>query len=605
MSPRRCENRWIFAAPLAGLLFYSLFDAPTSLGEALPGKWVEVRTDHFVVISNAGPRQSQKVATHFEQIRELLARALPKRPQAPPTPLRVYAAADERTMKRLLPQAWEVKNQSRPAGVFRKTPTGTDIAVRADLVGGDSFGIVYHEYFHFVANQTGLPLPTWLSEGLADYWGGGTRLTGKFAEVGRPIKYHLERLQASSLLPLDVLMTADRSSPHYRRRTKVGLFYAQSWALTHMILIGDATDELRQQLLAYLPLVAQGVDSRSAATQAFGDLSRLQSKLRAYVRKLLFRYAKLPAPPKPPKERLRLRDLPRAEAAALVARFLMAGNRTRDAGDLIALAVEGAPAAPLTQEAAGLYHLRSGELEAAKRAFEQAVGHSDAGPITYYGLAILRFHEDWTAGGLQPESLVAIERRLREALALRQDFAPAFARLAEVYRRLDSDTDRALAAIRRALDIEPDHAVYRLKQAQTLLAAGDVETAARIARSEAEEAAATQSGSLSNNVCWHGSIWGLADAVLPACEHSVEMRPDSRASLDSRGVARALTGDFAGALIDLRAAREMGEDAWPDDLKAKRDAWIAALEQDADPFAGRGFAVLRDDPGEEGIGWLR
>ncbi len=65
---------------------------------------------------------------------------------------------------------------------------------------------------------------------------------------------------------------------------------------------------------------------------------------------------------------------------------------------------------------------------------------------------------------------------------------------------------------------------------------------------------------------------------------------------DSRGVARALTGDYEGALEDFAAfvawSKENGQ---YDDYGAKREAWITTLEQGQNPFDEATLAALREE----------
>lgn len=56
-----------------------------------------------------------------------------------------------------------------------------------------------------------------------------------------------------------------------------------------------------------------------------------------------------------------------------------------------------------------------------------------------------------------------------------------------------------------------------------------------------------------NNLCWNASLWGLAEDVMFACETAVTMDPEHGSYQDSRGLARALTGDFEGAIEDFNA----------------------------------------------------
>lgn len=55
-----------------------------------------------------------------------------------------------------------------------------------------------------------------------------------------------------------------------------------------------------------------------------------------------------------------------------------------------------------------------------------------------------------------------------------------------------------------------------------------------------------------NSVCWEGAMLNQAAIVLPACEAAVEAAPNNASYRDSRGVARALTGDRAGAIADFQ-----------------------------------------------------
>lgn len=587
----------IFVACIAFISAALVVGSPAAAApDRLPGKWVEVRTPYFTVVSNARPREARRTAEHFEQIRQLFARSLPRAADHPP--LEVFAARGERTMKRLLPGWWESGKTARPAGAFRRNATAQMIALRADYLGSEEFGLIYHEYFHFLARSARLPMPLWINEGLAGFWG-GSRLTADFAEIGRPDTSHLATLREGRFLPLDLLLTIDRHSEEYRDRDKTLLFHAQSWALVHYILLGDESGEGTERLRRCLALAAGGMGNREAAREVFGDLDELEAGLKKYVRQLLFRYVKIPPPTPTPADQLRVRELPAAEAAALVAHFLLVGRRTEEAEELLSLALEGAPELAATHEAAGQVHLRRGRYPEAASAFERAIALPGAGPVAHYALALLAFRQDRSSDGL-----AAVEQRLMAAVSVRRDFAPAFVRLAEVYRRTDAGSERALAMVRRGRRLEPEHALYQLKEAQILLASGEAAAAAATARDVVSRATASDSVSFNNSVCWQGSLWGLAAAVLPACGRALELDPECWGCQDSRGVARALSGDPEGALSDLRAARALAADRWPEEVRAKRDAWIASLERGVPPFAGDGFDRLRDDPEEFGLGWL-
>jgi WD40 repeat protein len=86
-----------------------------------------------------------------------------------------------------------------------------------------------------------------------------------------------------------------------------------------------------------------------------------------------------------------------------------------------------------------------------------------------------------------------------------------------------------------------------------------------------------------NNLCWYGTIWGFADTMLStACATAVDQdSTNSEAIRDSRGLARAVTGDFSGAIEDFTTFVESTPDsAW----KAERQGWIDSLKAGHNPF---------------------
>jgi TonB family protein len=82
-------------------------------------------------------------------------------------------------------------------------------------------------------------------------------------------------------------------------------------------------------------------------------------------------------------------------------------------------------------------------------------------------------------------------------------------------------------------------------------------------------------------LCWYGTIWGYADDVVQACDQLVRLAPDDPGARDARGLARALTQDFPGAIEDFQAVIDFSGDA-----RTARDRrqWIAELEAGRNPI---------------------
>ncbi len=91
-------------------------------------------------------------------------------------------------------------------------------------------------------------------------------------------------------------------------------------------------------------------------------------------------------------------------------------------------------------------------------------------------------------------------------------------------------------------------------------------------------------------LCWYGTVWGHAADVIPACDQLVTLVPDNVTARDARGMARALTGDFGGAIDDFEATIELSTDART--TRQRRD-WIADLAQGRNPITPQILETLR------------
>ena len=133
-------------------------------------------------------------------------------------------------------------------------------------------------------------LPTWLSEGLAEYYSTYDHLReGREATIGRPIESHLVQVGEGRLLPLSELIAVDDSSPLYNEGERRSVFYAQSWALTHMLLLGEPSRV--KELSVFMAAIQSGAATADAWRQAFGAVD-LDRELQQYIRAFAFRIYK-------------------------------------------------------------------------------------------------------------------------------------------------------------------------------------------------------------------------------------------------------------------------------------------------------------------------
>ncbi len=75
-----------------------------------------------------------------------------------------------------------------------------------------------------------------------------------------------------------------------------------------------------------------------------------------------------------------------------------------------------------------------------------------------------------------------------------------------------------------------------------------------------------------------------------ACEKAVTLAPEDGMIRDSRGLARALTGDTKGAIADFQAFIQSSNDS---EQKSQRQGWVNALSAGKNPFTEEELKKLR------------
>ncbi|MCB0165030.1 MAG: hypothetical protein KDI79_12435 [Anaerolineae bacterium] len=111
---------------------------------------------------------------------------------------------------------------------------------------------------------------------------------------------------------------------------------------------------------------------------------------------------------------------------------------------------------------------------------------------------------------------------------------------------------------------------------------------------EKEASSAEAPADLWNSFCWKGSLRGHVEDVLSACERAVELAPDHGGIRDSRGLARALTHDYEGAIDDFEyfiewASQRRGYES----AISERTDWITKLKAGQNPFDEKTLAELQ------------
>lgn len=177
-----------------------------------------------------------------------------------------------------------------------------------------------------------------------------------------------------------------------------------------------------------------------------------------------------------------------------------------------------------------------------------------------------------------------------QAVQLKSDYDTAYDGRGKTYLDLE-DYEAAIRDLTKAIELDPDYAGSYESRGDAYAKSGNYKQS--IADyTKAIELNPENTAYYYNSICWFGSLLDHAAEVLDGCDQAVELASDDGQIRDSRGVARALTGDYDGAIEDFEFFLESGV---REELQAERKKWIAELKADRNPFNKKVLADLLND----------
>lgn len=465
--------------------------------------WTEVRSPHFVVITNSSEKQGRRVADQFERMRSVFQVAFPKLQIDPGSPIIVLAIKDEKDFTALEPQAYLAKGSLKLGGLFLRAPDKNYVLMRLDAEGDHPYSVVYHEYTHLLLSKSAEWMPLWLNEGLAEFYQ-NSDIHEKDVSLGEPSAENLALLKQSKLLPLATLFTVDEKSPYYHEENKGSIFYAESWALVHYLMFKER-QEKTHRLGDYMDLVQQNVDAVTAATRAFGDLQLLQKALESYVRQQSFHYLNAAIATTVDDSAFQAKVLTAAQSDAVRADFLAYNGRTADAQALLANVLQEDPNNVSAQETMGYLEYRQGHLEEARKRYAQAVQLDSQNFLAQYYFAAISMN-----GLIAPADEAQVESSLRTAIKLNPSFAPSYDRLAVFLGMRHRNLEEARMMALMAVSLDPANAAYRINVANVLLAMGKGSNAVEVLRNAAKLAKTPEESQAVANLLVNAQVYAAA-----------------------------------------------------------------------------------------------
>lgn len=259
----RFPTRFIAAACVFGWV--------TGASFAAEPRWIRMRSANFEIYSTGSESSTRDTLTQFEQVRAFFASTLPTRDEMP-APIRIVVFNSIKE--------YEPYRLNEFAKAYYNFGGERDVIVMSQG-GSENFPVAIHEYVHLVMQHAGVNAPLWLNEGLAEFYSTMHELGNKVV-IGEIIPSRLAEIQREKWVPLPVILAADRNSPYYNEKNKVGSLYNEGWALTHMLSLSA---EYRPQWGQFVRAILDGKDSTEALTATYGKpLEAIEEDLRYYIR---------------------------------------------------------------------------------------------------------------------------------------------------------------------------------------------------------------------------------------------------------------------------------------------------------------------------------
>jgi len=453
---------------LARALVSATLALSLALGAATPlpagqRAWIEVKSPHFRVLTDGSVGDARHLARQFEQMRAVFGVGFPKMRLDTGAILTILAPQNEYDLRDLAPNFWG-KSASKVGGIFQDGWERKYAIVRLDQNReGLQYTAVYHEYTHTLLHANFQWLPTWLDEGLAEFYG-NSRFEGSKTYVGAP-SVHVQLLRQKTLIRLDELIAENPWVKFSNDQDGRDLFYAESWALVHYLMMSPEMGR-GAKINQFYKAIMNREPQQKAFQEAFGNFADVEKGLREYVSKFLFSSYSIDNPPQINEKDFPERTMSVAETEAEIGTYRFWSHDRSESRQSIEQALRDDPNQPLAHETLGFLDFADGKDKEASADFAKAV---ELDPSRF----LARFYKAMLAYYSVPNPALDDMRALRTAMyavtGANNAFAPADVQLAFVMARV-GDLQGALVMAQRAEALEPHRAGYHLLVARILIA---------------------------------------------------------------------------------------------------------------------------------------
>jgi len=418
-------------------------------------RWIEVRTANFTLFSNASEKTTRLAGSNLEQLRAVLRTLFGGMEFSSPVPTYIFVFNHPNS---LAPYRPRFNGKTRElGGYFNAGELANNVAIVARPSSTDVSSTIYHEYIHYLLRTNQAELPLWLNEGLAELYS-TFEVEDDLASIGSPIPAHLGWLRDNSLIPLADLISVDHDSPEYNESDRRGVFYAQSWALIHMMIMEPGEGPNRASV--YRHLLRNGIDNHDAFQQALGgSYDEIEAELKRYVQGGSFSYSQVPVDVHVV-DSSSVTEMGRPEVLTRLGSLLIAlgPDRADFAAEHFRAALATDPEYGPAMTGLGRIDELEGRDASALDRYERAAELSPDDFLTQFLLGRALYARFAVTSSPEDAEALALGARaaLRRAVGIRPSFAEAWAMLGTTYTFDDHPDESGVDALEKAFRLLPD-----------------------------------------------------------------------------------------------------------------------------------------------------
>lgn len=421
------------------------------------GQWVEVRSPHLSVVTDAGDRRGRELALQFEQMRGVFATLLLRNRVNLPVPLQIVAFENSYGFRRVVP-FW----RGKPVEASSLFQPGEDRDFLVlDLSSNESLPTTLHQYAQLLLDANYPRTQPWFDEGFAEYFS-TIRISAKEVEVGRsPASASL--LQGAALLPVTELFAVGRDSKLYHDGGRHTLFHAESWLLVRYVF---ENGKLPQAADYFDLLHNQRLPATEAIRRAFNvQPAQLDRILRDAANPVRSSTRTFEAPAGIDDSAYSTTKLDEPDLKAVLADLHLHSpgyldQAIREFQEALALSPNHAAA----HRGMGSAYLSKQQFGPAGEHFRQAATVDSSDASVHYYFALLMNREGLAAGG-HIENPWTMKKEAETAISLAPDLAVAYSLLAVAESSIGNQ-EAAIAAMKKALRLSPRNDLYAASLAQ-------------------------------------------------------------------------------------------------------------------------------------------